>query len=487
MNLDIAGKRALVTGSTAGIGYAIAHGLAAEGARVMITGRTQASVDAALARLKADRCRGPGRRHRGRLRERRRRAAGVRAHRRGRHPGQQPGHLRAQAVLRDRGRRLAAPVRGQRAERACALRATMLRGMAKRGWGRVLFVSSESALNIPKEMIHYGMTKTAQLSISRGLAIELAGTGVTVNAVLPGPTRTENTERLRAERAKRGWRDAGTDRAGVLHAPAADVADQALHLGRRGGEPGGVPVQRRRLGAPPARRCAWTAAWSIRSCERPAAPRPAGRQHALPVSTTNTAPAAAAAHQFQEPARTYHRSRPVAGGSRLASRAHGCPGDGPGPALRRAHWLGHLGPVRGAQCRQWRTGACARSHRAGVRGRRRDLSGGADRHRPGRVLRQGRRVGGIARADRRRRRAGPPAAGAAAPPGAGAGDDRRPDARAAPPSCMDRSAVCCQSARSSTRPSRLRGSSTACASVAAHVACARAMHRCCRGCTVNSW
>src|SRR5258705_3567065 len=63
--------------------------------------------------------------------------------------------------------------------------------MVKRGWGRIVFISSESGLNMPVEMIHYGMTKTAQLAISRGLAESVAGTGVTVNAVLPGPTRSE--------------------------------------------------------------------------------------------------------------------------------------------------------------------------------------------------------------------------------------------------------------------------------------------------------
>src|SRR6185295_6466965 len=71
--------------------------------------------------------------------------------------------------------------------------------MAKRKWGRVVFISSESGLNIPADMIHYGFTKTANLSISRGLAKRVAGTGVTVNAVLPGPTLTEGVESMLKE------------------------------------------------------------------------------------------------------------------------------------------------------------------------------------------------------------------------------------------------------------------------------------------------
>ena len=76
--------------------------------------------------------------------------------------------------------------------------------MRESGWGRILFISSESALNIPREMVHYGMTKTAQLAISRGLAVELAGSGVTVNSILPGPTRTEGVEAFLESLARQG-------------------------------------------------------------------------------------------------------------------------------------------------------------------------------------------------------------------------------------------------------------------------------------------
>lgn len=74
--------------------------------------------------------------------------------------------------------------------------------MVERKWGRVIFVSSESGLNIPPEMIHYGFSKTAQLTISRGLAVALGGTGVTVNSLLPGPTHTENSDEMRRKRAE---------------------------------------------------------------------------------------------------------------------------------------------------------------------------------------------------------------------------------------------------------------------------------------------
>ena len=190
MHIDLSGKTAVVTASTGGIGLAIAAGLAAAGARTIINGRSEASLERGLAAIRS------------------------------RTPGAKLGGVVADLASASGAARLTveAPDADILVNNAgtyepkgffdisdadweryfqtnvmsgVRLSRHYLKGMIVRDWGRIVFISSESALNIPVEMIHYGMTKTAQLSLARGLAKLAAGTGVTVNSVLPGPTLSD--------------------------------------------------------------------------------------------------------------------------------------------------------------------------------------------------------------------------------------------------------------------------------------------------------
>lgn len=190
MNLHLTDKLALVSGSTKGIGFAIAQGLAREGARVIVNGRSQASVDEALQRIRAQQAGAQVEGFAGDLSDSQQVAALVQ-----RYPAvdvlvnnlgifdPKPfEEIPDEDWVRFLDVNLLSGVRLSRA---------YLPGMKQKNWGRVVFISSESGMVIPVEMIHYGVTKTAQLSLSRGLAETCAGTGVTVNAVLPGPTASE--------------------------------------------------------------------------------------------------------------------------------------------------------------------------------------------------------------------------------------------------------------------------------------------------------
>jgi NAD(P)-dependent dehydrogenase (short-subunit alcohol dehydrogenase family) len=201
VNIDLSGKRAVISGSTAGIGYAIACGLAGAGAHVILNGRTESRVDEALRRLRAEVANAS--------------AEGVAADL-GTHEGTEAVMAKAPAadiLVNNLGIFEPKPfldIPDEDWERffrinvlsGVRLARLYLPGMMERGWGRIVFMSSESGVQIPPEMIHYGMTKTAQLAISRGLAEMAAGTGVTVNAVLPGPTRSEGVGQFVADLAR---------------------------------------------------------------------------------------------------------------------------------------------------------------------------------------------------------------------------------------------------------------------------------------------
>jgi NAD(P)-dependent dehydrogenase (short-subunit alcohol dehydrogenase family) len=193
MDLQLQDKKALVSGSTAGIGLAIATALAREGAHVVLNGRTPARVEAALAAVRKE---VPAAK-----------LTGVAAD-----LGTAEGAKKLVAqvpqvdvLVNNLGIFASKPfeeipdaewlqffetnvLSGVRLARA------YLPGMRSKNWGRILFISSESAVNIPSEMIHYGMTKTAQVAVARGLAETTVGTNITVNTVLPGPTASEGVE-----------------------------------------------------------------------------------------------------------------------------------------------------------------------------------------------------------------------------------------------------------------------------------------------------
>ncbi|MDB5962420.1 MAG: oxidoreductase [Massilia sp.] len=202
MDLQMNGKLALVSGSTAGIGYAIAHRLAREGASVIVNGRSQAGVDEAVGRIGAD-AKGEVHGFIGDLSQAEAAQEVVR-----RHPGiailvNNLGIFEPKAFedIPDEDWQRFFDVNVLSGVRLSRL---VLPAMKLANWGRIIFISSESAVQIPTEMIHNGMTKTAQLAVSRGLAESLAGTGITVNSVLPGPTKSRGVGDFVGELAKSG-------------------------------------------------------------------------------------------------------------------------------------------------------------------------------------------------------------------------------------------------------------------------------------------
>ncbi len=213
MHINLAGKTAIVSASTGGIGFAIACGLARAGAHTIINGRSEASLKHALAALRTD---VPGASLEGVVADLST-AAGV--------AQLVQAAPTADILVNNAGIYGPKPffdINDDEWEHffqtnvmsGVRLSRHYLKGMLERDWGRIVFISSESALNIPADMIHYGMTKTAQLAIARGLAKLAAGSGVTVNSVLPGPTLSDGVKSMlkdSADQAGTSVEQAGVD------------------------------------------------------------------------------------------------------------------------------------------------------------------------------------------------------------------------------------------------------------------------------------
>jgi NAD(P)-dependent dehydrogenase (short-subunit alcohol dehydrogenase family) len=208
LDLQLAKKIALVSGSTAGIGNAIATSLAREGATVIVNGRTPAAVDGAVAAMKSA-TGGDVIGFAGDLS-----VAAVAEKLASAHPHvdilvNNLGifEVRAFEEISDADWLRFFEVNVLSGARLARL---YLPSMRERNWGRIIFISSESGLQIPAEMIHYGMTKSAQIAVARGLAEATAGTGITVNSVLPGPTRSRGVGDFVADWAAKSGKNAQT-------------------------------------------------------------------------------------------------------------------------------------------------------------------------------------------------------------------------------------------------------------------------------------